>query len=90
MKRVGIRELRQNASMVIRQVVSGETIEITERGHPVAKIVPLQTESVLEQMVAEGLATHSGGDILDVQPLPAQPGKPALSSVLDDMRRDER
>ena len=40
MKRYGVRELRQNACMVLREVAAGETIEITSNGHPVAQLIP--------------------------------------------------
>lgn len=36
MTRVGVRELRQAASELLRRVQRGETIEVTDRGHPVA------------------------------------------------------
>jgi prevent-host-death family protein len=39
-KIVGIRQLQQNASAVIREVKAGDTVEITERGRVVARIVP--------------------------------------------------
>ena len=44
MRRIGIRELRQNASQYIRLVKAGETIEITEHGVLVAVLRPLPTE----------------------------------------------
>ena len=88
--RVGIRELRQNAGTVIRRAAAGETIEVTDRGRPVAKIVPLRAASVLDQMIAEGRATRAKGDLLDHKPLPPVPGKPLLSEILAEMRRDER
>ncbi len=40
MKSYGVRELRQNASMVLREVAAGETVEITNNGHPVAQMIP--------------------------------------------------
>jgi prevent-host-death family protein len=40
MKRYGVRDLRQNASMLLRQVAAGETIEITNNGQPVAQLIP--------------------------------------------------
>lgn len=40
MKTYGVRELRQNASMVLRDVAAGETVEITSNGHPVARMIP--------------------------------------------------
>ena len=90
MNRVGIRELKQNASAVIKRVASGEAVEVTERGRPVAKIVPLRAESVLDQMTAEGTATVAQGDILDVKPARQAAGAPTLSSVLAGLRAHER
>jgi prevent-host-death family protein len=90
MARVGIRELRQNASALIRRAVAGETIEVTEHGRPVARIVPLRGGSVLDQMVAEGRATSARGDLLDFKPLAPIAGRPLLSDVLAELRNDER
>ena len=90
MIRAGIRELRQNASGLIRRVIEGETIEVTERGRPVARIVPLHGRSVLDQMVAEGRATPARGDLLDLKPVPPVSGRRSLSEVLADLRADER
>ena len=48
MTSVGIRQLRQNASALLRLVAAGETIEITDHGHPVARIVPLHNQRALD------------------------------------------
>ena len=90
MRRAGIRELRQSASALIRRVMAGETIEVTDRGRPVARIVPLRGQSVIDQMVAEGRATEARGDLLDVKPSAPVSGKRSLSDVLAEMRADER
>ena len=90
MIRAGIRELRQNASELIRRVIEGETIEVTERGRPVARIVPLHGRSVMDQMVAEGRATPARGDLLKLKPFAPAPGKRSLSGILADLRADER
>lgn len=42
MERVGVRDLRQNASRVLDRVKAGEVVEVTERGVPVAMLVPVQ------------------------------------------------
>lgn len=39
-KTVGLRELRQNASDLVRQVEDGEEITITVAGRPGARLVP--------------------------------------------------
>jgi prevent-host-death family protein len=90
MERVGVRELRQNASAVLRRVAAGAVIEVTDRGRAVARIVPMHEASRLEQLVAEGRASAAAGDLLDVQPIPRMAGKPLLSKTLADMRADER
>lgn len=40
MKEVGIREARQNLSALIAEVRKGREITITDRGKPVARLVP--------------------------------------------------
>ncbi len=90
MTTVGIRELRQNASAVLRRVVAGETVEVTDRGHPIARIVPLHAERTLDQLVAEGRASEPHGDLLALEPVAAAKGEPRLSDVLTAVRADER
>jgi prevent-host-death family protein len=90
MVQVGIRELRDNVSAVIKRVAAGEPIEVTDHGHPVARIVPLRNRSRFEQMVAEGRITPAEGNLLDEEPLPLPPGTPLLSEILAELRRDER
>ena len=53
--RIGIRELREDLSRAIRRVRSGEALEITDRGQPVARLVPLgPIVGPLSALVAEG------------------------------------
>lgn len=40
METVGLRELRQDASELVRRVEGGEEIEITVSGRPAARLVP--------------------------------------------------
>jgi prevent-host-death family protein len=89
--RVGIRELRQQASAVLRRVVRGESIEVTDHGHPIARIVPLRP-GMLDQLVLEGRATEAEGDLLDMADemgLPAA-GASLPSVALAELRADER
>jgi prevent-host-death family protein len=39
---VGLRELRQNASELVRRAEAGEEIEITVAGRPGARLVPIR------------------------------------------------
>ena len=55
MERIGVRELRQNASRYLDRVKSGETVEVTERGQLVALLVPPDpARSARERLVADG------------------------------------
>ena len=42
MLRIGLRELRQNASELVRRAEAGEEIEITVSGRPGARLVPIR------------------------------------------------
>jgi prevent-host-death family protein len=89
---VGIRELRQQASAVLRRVVAGEVIDITEHGRPIARIVPLR-HTALEQMVIDGRATAPESDLLKALvelSLPATSTGSSPSSALAELRNDER
>ena len=52
---VGIRELRSHLSDYLDEVKSGHEVVITERGRPVARIVPVQAGNTLDQLVSQGL-----------------------------------
>lgn len=90
MRRVGIQELKQNASALIRRVVEGETIEVAKRGRPVARIVPLRRRSRLDQMLAEGRASQPSGDLLATKPKTPTHGDSSLFEILAEMRAGER
>jgi prevent-host-death family protein len=91
MTSVGVRELRQRASELLRLVEAGETIEVTDRGRPVAVLAPLPDRGALERLRATGEVQAAAGDIDDLlPPLPARPDGPTPSQVLADLRRDER
>ena len=91
MTRVGIRELRQQASALLRRVESGERFEITDRGRPIAVLGPLMNQRPLVRLRASGDITEARGD-LDALPAPIRlgPGQEAPSRVLARLRRHER
>ncbi len=90
MTSVGIRELRQRASELIRRVADGESFQITDRGRPVAVPAPLP-EDPLERLRASGDLQGGEGDLSELPaPLPAGPGSELPSAVLARLRRDER
>lgn len=54
---VGVRELRDGLSRYLASVRDGEEITVTDHGRPVAKLVPINQESPLERLIAEGVVT---------------------------------
>ena len=89
MASIGVRELRQRASAYLRRVEAGETIEITDRGRPVALLSPIPGPSMLERLRASGDLVPATNDTLP-EPVDPQPGADVPSSVLARLRDDER
>lgn len=90
MTRVGVRELRQRASELLRLVEQGETIEVTDRGRPVALLTPIPDGSILERMRAAGELDPASGNLDDLPPPLQSHGNRLPSQVLSHLRRDER
>ncbi len=88
-ERVGVRELRQNLSVYLRRVASGETLEVTERNRAVAILAPLPEASTpLGRLISTGRATAPVGDLLDLDP-PEGEVSTRLSDALE-REREER
>jgi prevent-host-death family protein len=94
MKTVGIRQLQQRASTVIREVKAGEVVEITERGRVVARLVPPTPGGKLDELIAAGLVRGDGRGFREsMRRYPSQvavAGEVTLSDALRDLRSDER
>lgn len=89
MSEVGIRELNQDTSGVLARVKHGDTIDVTERGTVIARLVPAQP-GPMSDLIASGAlrpATAKGPI-----PRPAGPVRTAneAGEVLREMRDDER
>jgi prevent-host-death family protein len=84
MERIGVRELRQNASRYLDRVKAGETVEVTERGQLVALLVPpTAAATARERLIAGGVLTPGSGPL--VLPRRAVAGTDS-AAVLDDLR----
>ena len=86
MTQVGIRALKQNASAVVAEAASGETITITDRGRPVARMTAIPS-SRLRALIDEGRARPARRAVSD---LPAPEAGPDVSGALTQMRDTER
>ena len=90
---VGVRELRQNASVLLRRVKAGEVIEITEHGKPVAKLVaiePSKYDEYLEKKL-ELLITPAREPLgkLNIDDILKRTGRP-ISEILQENRDAEK
>jgi len=82
MRTVGVRDLKQSLSAVLRAVGRGEHVRITHRGKPVADIVPAGAtagDEALRRLVADGRLVLPARDL----PLKA----PALVSAASSASR---
>lgn len=88
---VSVRELRQNLSVYLRQVMLGETLAVTRRGERVAVLAPIDGGSRLDRLMAKGRV--SGPDMPWVDPEPApddlEGSGRRLTDVLLEQRGDE-
>jgi prevent-host-death family protein len=90
MRTIGIRELRQNASRYLRAVEERkETIEITDRGRPIALLTPIPRGSRVEELIASGRVRRGKRGHLPPTVAPVD-GAPLPSAALEELRADER
>jgi prevent-host-death family protein len=88
MRRIGVRELRQHASRYLALVAGGEQIEVTDRGKPLAILVPVRANAWDALLASHRVVTpQDERDIAEEEP--ADYGVDA-SSVLRAMRELER
>ena len=91
MESVGIRELQQNAGPIVARAAAGETIIVTDRGRPVARLVPERVRGGLDALRLAGRLIPPTRALSELPPpLPAEPGTQSLSAILADLRENER
>ncbi len=87
MERVGVRELRRQASAILRRVAAGETVEVTDRGRPVAVLIKAMP-SGLVRLEREGLLRRAQGNLMDLQPIQRPAGTAAPSPLVSEGRAE--
>jgi len=97
MKKVGLRELKNRLSAYIREVRSGETVLVTDRGEVVAELIPpggaadgRRAASRLALLVRKGLLVRGAANDPAVYPKLPPAMKHAQSSRLLDEERGPR
>ncbi len=95
MATIGVRELRRDASRWLARVRAGESVVVTDRGRPIAKMVPMPELQDYETLVAEGrIAPGRGRPLSEVlrdldADFPPDDGM-SVSEALAALRADER
>lgn len=86
---VGIREIKNRFSHYLRRVKQGETLVITERNTPVARLVPIQMQVPPEllSLVEAGLVCWKGGKPQGLTVPPAVKGGKTLAEMVTEGRR---
>lgn len=99
MKRASISEAKNKLSALIDQVKNGETIVITDRGQPVARLEPVGAIESDDERIARleraGIirrARDKGAikEILSKPPIRLKSGASLLQALLDERAENER
>jgi prevent-host-death family protein len=85
--RIGVREVRQDASTILARVEEGEEFIITNRGVPIARLIPMDMddEQLIDEMIANGDIVEADGNVWEL-PAPTYKvkGKSATQQLLDE------
>lgn len=86
MEAVGLAQLKTQLGHYIDRAAAGAAYIVTDRGRPVAEIIPLRPEiAALLAMIEEGLAAWEGGKPLGFDG-PVLEGEPLSDAVIEDRR----
>jgi len=90
MKRVGVRALKDHLSEYLRLVGQGERIEVTDRGEPLAALMPIVESDEASwgwDLVREGVANWGGGKPRGSAKAAVSKGKKTTSEIVLEDRR---
>lgn len=81
--------MRQNLSKYLRRVLSGETLEVTERGRPVAVLTPLPEEATaIDRLAALGRLRRARLDLARLGLPPEREGNISISEALEEQKAE--
>ena len=84
MRSVGIRELKEHTSEILREVQEGQIIDITSGGSAVARLVPVQAPTLSDREVE---AILDDLDSLAAEISARWPNGVSARDAIDDVRR---
>ena len=95
MDSVSVSELNRQTAKVLERVKAGESLEISEYGRPVARLLPAAPTTgtpLLDRLIAQGRAVPAAnpGPIPPTPPRDERDQGVSLSEALTRMRDDER
>ncbi|WP_048550203.1 type II toxin-antitoxin system Phd/YefM family antitoxin [Nostocoides japonicum] len=82
---VGIRELRDGLSRHLAAVRDGHTLTVTDHGRPIARIVPVDVPTRLEELIAAGKVTPARHPRRTLPPAIETAG--TVTDLIDEQRR---
>jgi prevent-host-death family protein len=87
-RRIGIRELKSRLSEYVREVKAGGTLVITERGRPVARLIPDMTSlgDRLQALRQSGAILWSGRRFRPCKPVARLRGDQTISDIVIENR----
>lgn len=85
---VNVRELKSRLSHYLRLTKAGESVEITERGTPIGRIVPTTApiENRIEAMAQSGLLIWNKRKLKPMAPVARVRGKRTVADILIEDR----
>ena len=87
---VGLRELKNATSEVLRRVRRGEIVTVTDRGRAIARLVPVvehaNAEAILRELVRAGRIAWGGGKPVGAGRPVRVRGASVASAVVEDRR----
>ncbi len=81
-----MRELKNSLSRYLKRVQAGDTVLVTDRGEPIARIIPARIPEDIARLMGEGRITWSGKPFVPPEPVPIAPG-PSLAEYISEDRR---
>jgi prevent-host-death family protein len=84
---VGIRDFRNQLSRWIEVVKSGSDVLITDRGRPVARLVPATGSRPLDRLIALGLVTPPSAPRRPIDPRRRVSVRGSVSELIPEQRR---
>lgn len=84
---VAVSELRANLKSWVDRARAGERVVVTERGVPVARLVPVDAEGVIERLAREGILTRAQ---VAQRPVAGRAGRVEAAGPVADLVAEQR